>query len=515
MMTFLRKHRGWLMSVIAILVIPFCLYFVKTDYNAMRPDQFARIYDRNVSVVEARKYARLLDLARALGMSDLQQYLTAGAKDQNEAVTEFILSLLVLRHEADSLGIRPTQAEIIDVVHNLQAFRGASGFDLKKYDDFVQNALSPNGMSEAQIEDLSRDQLCLKQIKLLIATGVSVPEAESKENFERAYDKLQVRVIRLNAADVAKEIKITDEEIQKYFEAHKAEYKTEEKRKIEFVDLALNDEQKKLTGKERIDALQKVSDGANDFTQALLEKNADFKQAAEKFHLPVRATGEFTATAPDPEFKAAPDVAGAAFKLTPQDPNSDPFQIADGFYILHLAAIVESHPLTLEEAKPKVTEAIKRSRSREMVSTKGAEIAHQLREATKSGQPLEAAIQKTGAKAETVPPFSLLEDPKEKADEKEAKKDPPDFLAIKNAAARLEPGEVSEFFPWEEGGLIVILEKREPPDPAKYAQSKAVFDDRYLSNKREAVFYEWLRDRQREAGLFSENPDTVPVPRKS
>ena len=63
--------------------------------------------------------------------------------------------------------------------------------------------------------------------------------------------------------------------------------------------------------------------------------------------------------------------------------------------------------------------------------------------------------------------------------------------------------------------MIVILEKREPPDPAKYAQGKAVFDDRYLNNKREAVFYEWLRDRQREAGLFSENPDTVPVPRKS
>ena len=75
--------------------------------------------------------------------------------------------------------------------------------------------------------------------------------------------------------------------MQKYYDAHKAELKTDEKRKVEFVSLALTDEQKKLTGKERIEALQKLSDRATDFTQALLEKGADFKQAAEKFQLPV------------------------------------------------------------------------------------------------------------------------------------------------------------------------------------------------------------------------------------
>ena len=393
---------------------------MKTDSSAIRRDQFARIYDRNVSVVEAQKHKRMLDLARAIGLTDLQQNLTAGAKDQNEAITEFILSLLVLRHESEQLGIRPTQAEIIDVIHNLPAFHSDLGFDLKKYDDFVQNALSPNGMRESHIEEVVGDEICLKRIKQLVATGVSVPESESKENFERAYDKMYVSVIRLRAADVAKEIKLTDEEIQKYFEAHKAEYKTEEKRKVEFVELSLSEEQKKLTGRDRIDALQKLSDGSNDFTQALLEKGADFKQVAAKFQLPVHTTGEFTANAPDAELKAAPQVAGAAFKLTPQDPNSDPFQVADGFYILHLDGIVESRPLSLEEAKPKIVEAIKRSRSRELLSTKGSEIAHQLREATKSGQTLEAAIQKAGAKAETVPPFSLIEDPKEKADDKKA-----------------------------------------------------------------------------------------------
>jgi len=178
--------------------------------------------------------------------------------------------------------------------------------------------------------------------------------------------------------------------------------------------------------------------------------------------------------------------------------------VADGFYILHLAGIVDARPLTIDEAKPRIVEAIKSARTRELIATKGAEIVHQLREATRSpaGAGLEAAIQKTGLKAEQIPPFSLLEDPTtESNDKQEPKNEPPDLTAIKNAVAEINPGNVSDFFPWEDGGVIAVLEKREPPDPTKYPESKAAFDQRYLGNKRTIVFHEWLRDRQRDAGL--------------
>ena len=494
MITLLRKHRHWLMIVIAILALPFCIYFVKTDYSAIRPDDFARIYGRNISLVEARRDARLFDLARALGMSSFRQDLSAGAKSEAEAYVPFILNLAILRHEADRLGIRPTAPEIADVVRNLEVFRGPSGFDLQKYTNFTQNFLAPNGLGEEQIEQLVRDELCLNRIKQLVAAGASLPENESKANYDEAYGQLFVSVIRLRSADFAKDIKVTDEDVHNYYEAHKAEFKSEEKRKVEFVSLALSDEQKKMSGKERIEALQKLADRANDFTQALLEKGADFKQVAAKFQLPIHVTGEFTATAPDAQLNVDPQLGAAAFRLTAQEPNSDPLQAADGFYVLHLAGIVEARPLTMEEAKPKIVEAIETSRTRELVSTKGAEIVQQLREATTSGQPLEAAIQKMGLKAERVPPFSLVEDATAKP---EAQKGPPDLVAIKNAVAQINPGDVSDFFPSEEGGVIAVLEKREPADPAKYPEKKAAFDNRY----REIVFYEWLRDRQRDAGL--------------
>src|SRR6266481_900258 len=373
MMKLLRKHRDWLMIVIAILAIPFIFYFVRTpDYGQMRADRFARIYDRNVSVLEAQQIAKLFGLAQALGMSDFAQTLTAGAgMNPNQTAVQFVVNLVVLRHEAARLGIRPGYAEIADVVRTLPAFQGDSGFDMKKFTDFAQNALAPMGLAEEHIEQLVRDQLSLNQIKHLLAAGVTVPKGELDENFERGHDTLLVTVIRFQSADLSKDIQIGDEDVQKHYDAHKAELKTDEKRKVEFVSLALTDEEKKFTGKERIEALQKLSDRANDFTQALLEKGSDFKQVAAKFRLPIRTTGEFTAAAPDQQLNVDPQLGAAAFKLSMQEPNNDPIQVADGFYVLHLAGIAEARPLTIEEAKAKIVEAIKSSRARELMSTKG------------------------------------------------------------------------------------------------------------------------------------------------
>jgi hypothetical protein len=488
-----------------------------------------------------------------------------------------------LRHEAERLGLRPDASEIADVVRKLPAFQGESGFDITKFSDFVRNGLGPMGLGEEHIEQLARDEICLNEIKELLGAGVTISKDELDENFRRGYDKFFVSVIRFRSADFENGITIKDEDVQKYYDAHKSELKTDEKRKVEFVQLGLTEEpaeytnlpgplsqpayssaftdrfiqslisayaatspsvgsdvtaqrwneQKTLTGTERIEALQKLSDSATNFSEAVLE--TDFKQAAGKFQLPVHETGEFTAAAPDPQLKADPQLGAAAFKLSVQKPNndSDPIQVADGFYILHLVGVTEARPLTMEEAKPKIVDAIKKSRTRELISSKGAEVANQLREAAKSSaaSDLQAAIQKAGVKAEKLPPFSLFEEETTKSQDNETnqskepkseqvsqgkepkneqpsqsnepKNEPPDLPMIKQAVAFLNAGEISDFVPSAENGFIAILEKRELSDDPNAGEKKAAFEKKLLDNKQRIVLYEWLHDRQQAAGLGS------------
>jgi len=576
MMKLLRRHKDWLMIVIAILAIPFIFYFVRTpDYGAMKQGDLGQIYGRQLSQLEIDANARLGGLAQALGMSDFWETLSL-RQPGNGGYGTFAVDLIVLRHEAERLGLRPSGAEIADVVRKLPVFQGESGFDITKFSDFVRNGLGPMGLGEEHIEQLARDEICLNEIKELLGAGVTISKDELDENFRRGYDKFFVSVIRFRSADFENDITIKDEDVQKYYDAHKSELKTDEKRKVEFVHLGLTEEpaeysdlpgplsqpaysstftnqfiqsliaatpfsfgsdmtaqrrgeQKTLTGPERIEALQKLADRATDFTQALLEKDAGFRQAAEKFQLSVHETGEFTAAAPDPKLKADPQLSAAAFKLSVQEPNSDPVQVADGYYILHLVGVTETRPLTMEEAKPKIVDAIKKSRTRELMSSKGPELANQLREAAKSsaGSDLQAAIQKAGVKAEKLPPFSLFEEETTKSQDnetnqskepkseqvsqgkepkneppsqsKEPKNEPPDLPMIKQAVAFLDAGEISDFVPSAEDGFIAILEKREPFADAKAGEKKAAFEKKLLDNKQRIVLYEWLHDRQQAA----------------
>jgi hypothetical protein len=503
MITVMRKHHRWLMIVIFILAIPFIFYFNKTDFSAQRQTDLGRLYDKPVTLVEAQRNARLFQLARQLGMFTFLQDMATGAQTESEAVAEFTWNRLVLHHEAVQLGIKPTNDEIVEFVKTLRPFRGATGFDLAKYTEFTQSVLPSLGFTESHLEELVSDQLMLNRVKDLLGSAVQVAESESMEYYQQSYGKLDVVVVRLNNQDFEKDVQITDEEIAKYYEAQKANLKTEEKRKVEFVTFGLTDEDKKLTGKDRVDALQKLANYANDFGQALLDKGAEFATTAIKFKGTVGATGEFTAKQPDPQFASNPQLTQYSFQLTSELPYSDPIQGPDAFYVIHLLAITEARTLSLEEAKPKIVEALKAEKTRQLVVSKGAEVTRQIREALKAGTPLDKAAEQAGVKLERIPPFSVMEDPSVKPPEppKEPKVDTPDLPVIKNAVVELHPGETTEFVPTEKGGLVAILEKRAPIDPAAFQQAKATFEVRYLQGKRAVVFYEWLRDRRKAAGV--------------
>jgi hypothetical protein len=504
MITILRKHHRWLMIVIAILAVPFVFYFNKTDFGAQRTTDLGRIYDRPVTQVEFTRHARMLNLASALGLNLGTELMLGNVASESEMYVEFTWNRLVLLHEAEQLGIRPSSGEITAFVKTLPRFRGDGGFDINKYTEFTKTMLPSLGFNEAQIEEIVSDQLALTRLKDILGTGVQVPESESQENYERVYGKMDLAVVRLREEDFQKDVQILDDDIAKYYEAHKDQLKSDEKRKVEFVAFTLTDDEKKLTGKDRKDPLQRVADRANDFTQALLDKDARFGEIASRFQVPVASSGEFTVAAPDPQLAGNPQLTQYSFQITAQAPFSDPIQGPDGFYVLHLLEIIESHPLTLDEAKPKIAETLKSERLRELVSNKGAEVARQLREALKSGTPLEKAAEQSGLKLERIASVALAEVPppdKPKPEIPKPKTDEaPDLPAIKSAVSVLNPGDVTDFVPTGKGGVVAVLEKRAPAASSGYAAAKAQFETRYLSQRRGAVFVEWLRDRRRVSG---------------
>jgi hypothetical protein len=191
--------------------------------------------------------------------------------------------------------------------------------------------------------------------------------------------------------------------------------------------------------RERVEVLQKLADSANDFNQALLEKGANFDELAAKFQLPVQVTGDFTQRTPDPALAANPQLAEAAFQLTPEQPNSDPLQAGDGFYVMHLVGIEEAKPLSLEEARPQIVETLTAQQTRALVAARGGQAGQEIREALKNNAPLEPIAEKSRLQVERIPPFALADSPVAPGEQGQPAESP-DLPLIKRAVAELKPG---------------------------------------------------------------------------
>ena len=56
------------------------------------------------------------------------------------------------------------------------------------------------------------------------------------------------------------------------------------------------------------------------------------------------------------------------------------------------------------------------------------------------------------------------------------------------------------------GGLIVVLEKREPLNTAQFEAARPIVEKREMANKNQIVFYEWLQERRHSAGVKETRP---------
>lgn len=489
MVNLFRKYQQPVMIGVTVLtIIAFVLLYNGTQFDRLGSHQSYKIYGRSVSQAEIDRAARRFQLARALGLSEFVFSLVGNPRSQDEAVENFVWNSFVLSHEAREMGITPPDSEVVRVLKGLPSLQTNGQFDPVKYQQFTQNMLGPNGFTNSQFEELLRDTLRLKRLMELVGSTVEVTPTEFRTLYTRDNQKTEVSLIRYKLSDFTADIEPTKEEIDQYYKDHGPSLLTDEKRVVRYVEIKLGDEEKKLTGKARMEALQKQSARAENLGQALLEPGADFGAVAEKMGLAVKTTPEFTAAKPPPEFAAVSEAAAAAFSLTKAAPESDPVESADGLLVLHLEKIIPRRPLTLEEAQPRVVEAIRQERGRNALTSKANATRAKITEALKAGKSFADAAAQAGAKPEPFPAFSSVEPAPE-----------PFAAEVASKASELPKGGLSELLPTLEGGLLVYLIQRDPVDEAKLAQAQETQIGNARSFKRFEAFNEWLRLRLKEA----------------
>ncbi len=486
-----RKHQQPIMIVTTtIIVIAFVWLYNGTSVDMGSGSQPSyKVYGRTVTQLQVERAARRFQVAASLEMGPLLNGLAGRATTREQALENFVWNSFILDHEARRLGISATDTEVMEVIKALPVFLTNGQFDPMKYQGAVQNFLAPNGFTETQLEELVRDQIRLEKLVALVGSGVDFTPGEFRAVYTENFQKMKVEVVDFKLADFTAGVSPSEEAVAKYFEDHKPQLNTEEKRVVSWVRIGLNEEEQKLTGRERVAALQKQSDLATAFSQDRLG-GAAFTELAAKHGLKVENSGEFTLSQPP----AALGQKGAvAFQLTEENRDSDAIGDENGFTLLYLEQIIPPRPLTLEEARGRIVEALKQEEGLKAMNARATEVRAKLLEALGKGTPFAEAATAAGVKAESLPAFSLAEPSAQSLVRPE----------LAETAVDLAQGGLSELTRTSEGGSLVYLEKREPVDDAKLAETQKEQLGRLREMKQLAAFNDWLVQRNKEANIRS------------
>jgi len=492
MLTFLRKNQKSLVLIVSILVsIAFIWLYNNTDFERMGESTYGRIYGRTLTTTEVGRETRMFQLALFLGLREMATTLSAGAVSRNDAADRYVINMLVMRHEAEKLGIVPELESVRTALMSLPVFQKNGQFDPVSFAQFNQERLLPLGFTEQELEEVMQDNIRFQRLKELAGSPAAATGPMVDEIFKLRYGKVEPAVVRFDLQPLIEETEVSEQEITDFYEANKEHLNTEAKLKVRYAIFRLTKAQENLQGQERIAALNSWSEEAADMATAVLEQGADFQAIAEERGAELGETDWFTQAAPPEKFQELRLFPDIAFGLSEQDPYSDAYKMGEEFVLFELAESEPSRPLTLEEARPRIVEALSREKAANQLAAQAKEDRDQLQAALGAGKTWEEALGEAELEAEEIPAFSRME----------PYLDGQDSRVIMENALTLPESQLSEFISTENGGVLIYMKQRLPAEEEQREEQQGFLESMLTNQTESTLFREWLRVARSEANF--------------
>ncbi len=492
MITVFRTHQKKLAIIIAALVIvAFGWLYNTTDLDKVGADQVAKVYGKTVYRLDYEKELRKFGVAVDLGLTGLAQDLSYGAVSYNDAADRFVYNNIVAQSQAERLGVLAPDSEVVARIRTLPSFQNNGQFDPNRYALIISQALTPRGFSERDFEALIRDEIRVRRLREVVGSAGWASPAEVSLDYQEMFGKVEAALVRFPIAKQLEGVEVSDDEVLAFFEEQKAHLSTEEKRRAEWVVFQLPEEAKALEGRERVAALQKVSNAAADFSVAVIDRGADFATEAEKAAVTVQSSELFSKNAVPAELRNVPDGVGAIFQLSEAEPTTDPFQVENDFYVFRLVEVEAPRPLTIEEATPLIVERLRRDKAMAATKELAMESHGKMAKLLEDGKSWEEATAETLGEVTDLPAFSRME-PAMGLD---------DSAEIMENAFRLGAGKLSTPLEGRDSVYSIFVKNRDVVDAEGFEGQKASFTTRVEERKEREVFQEWLRLQRQAANI--------------
>jgi peptidyl-prolyl cis-trans isomerase D len=423
----MRRHKGWLKWSLAIVVLAFILLYIPSFLgnrsDGASSDVIANVEGNSITASEFRRtyQAQLQAYRGAYGGNISEQMLKQLGIDQQ--ILQQMVDERAMMAEARRRGISVTDEEVRQRILNMPAFQESGQFNEVLYQRVLQMQRSP--LTTDEFEDQVRKALLSDKLRSAVTDWVTVNDGDVQAEYERRNEKVKLEVVPILVDKFRNQVQASDAEVASYFEAHKADYKVGEKRKVRYalvdvdamrprvsvspreVERFYNDNIDTYSTPEQVRAshiLLKTGEGKDEAAvrakaeQVLKDAKApgaDFAALAKKY-------SEDDASAKnggDLDYfsrgRMVPEFDQAAFSMEPGQ-TSDLVTSQYGYHIIKVTDKKPGTTKSLDEVKPQITDQLMWEKAR----AKATEVADAMEKQIKKPADLDKVAVENGLKVQ-------------------------------------------------------------------------------------------------------------------
>jgi len=521
MMKFLRSQsQTVLVVVLGVIGLGFLFYGnsgnLLTSGSGRTSNDFGRIDGDDLSVADIADAVRSVRNSLIIhGQS--QQLRQPGVSAQ---IAEEAWRQLLLLHEADRLHINVSDKELVDYIRSQPLFQekdknGVSFYSPEAYEKFMEglkNVLhvssdvgaDPTTSAKQVFENVLRNDLRIEAVRKALFSSVRSSARDVSAEYEKLYGPATVSFVTFDPKSFVATAQVTPAEVEAEYKAHpeKPAYRTNEKRKVDYVLFLLSPDQAKLPDAQKAAAKDALGQKALDFALAFQPEPSataesappppDFTAEAKKRGLTPATTDFFAADTPPANVPPSSAFNQAAFSLAKDNTISKVVELDNGVAILHLAEIQPSDLRPLEEVKADILKQLQQTEGLRTSQVTAQIMTKTLQSAVAQGTDFKVAAAGMKLKVETLPAFVPIK----------ASQSDPKLQTIAGAIISLKPGQVSDPIPVQvdESTLVIHLDSRGPADPAGFADFEIRFRESQDQQLRSLVYADWANWKSKQPG---------------
>ncbi len=387
MFNFVHENKKWVQVVLALIILPFALWGVKSYDKSGGSEALATVNGEKISPQEFDNALRQQQGRMREMMGDKFDPAIFDKPEIKHSILENLVNQRLLTLQARAAGLTVSDEQLAQVIAGIEAFQKDGKFDKQRY----ESVLRSQNMSPLMFEDRVQQELGVRQLTDAYANNgfasnntadnlirlneqqrvvsmsqitadsflkqITVDDAAVKAYYEKNATEFQtpeqarVEYVILSAEALLPQVAVDDSEIKKYYEEHQPEFGTQEQRQAAHILIAVaaqapdTDRQAAKAKAEQV--LQQVKQSPGKFAELAKKYSQDPGSAANGGDLGVFGRGMMVKPFDDAVFQLKPgEISGVV-------------QSDFGFHIIKLLAIKPAKVQALDEVKGVIAQKLK------------------------------------------------------------------------------------------------------------------------------------------------------------